>query len=154
VLAKVNTVATALGKHPSTIYRWIEEYERTERLSVLLRKERSDRGKSRLSAQVNAIIETAIKNIYLTKEQPDVAAVIEEVNLQCFKANIAKPHPATVRRGVAVLPDRLKLERRKRKKAAAEKYEPIKGHFLGADFRSLLRGSTTPPWTSSWLMVG
>lgn len=84
--------------------------------------------------QVDAIIETAIKSVYLTEEHPDVAAVIEEVNLQCFKASIAKPHPATVRRRVAVLPDRLKLEKRKGKKAAAEKYEPIKGHFPGADF--------------------
>jgi hypothetical protein len=38
---------------------------------------------------VNAIIETAIKKIYLT----DVAAVIEEVQLQCFKAKPKKPHP-------------------------------------------------------------
>jgi putative transposase len=44
--AKVNKIAFALGKHPSTIYRWIEDYERTGRLSVFLRKERSDRGKS------------------------------------------------------------------------------------------------------------
>jgi hypothetical protein len=35
---------------------------------------------------VNAIIETAIKKIYLTAEQPDVAAVIEEVQLKCFNA--------------------------------------------------------------------
>jgi hypothetical protein len=39
-------------------------------------------GKSRLPSKVNATIETAIKKIYLT----DVAAVIEEVQLQCFKA--------------------------------------------------------------------
>ena len=41
-------------------------------------------GKSRLPSKVNAIIETAIKKIDLT----DVAAVIEEVQLQCFKAKI------------------------------------------------------------------
>ena len=35
---------------------------------------------------MNAIIETAIKKIYLTAEQPDVAAVIEEVQLKCFNA--------------------------------------------------------------------
>jgi putative transposase len=132
--AKVNKIAFALGKHPSTIYRWIEDYERTERLSVFLRKERSDRGKSRLPNKVNAIIESAIKKIYLKAEQPDVAAVIEEVQLQCFKANIKKPHPVTVRRRVAAVPDRLKLAKRKGRKAAAEKYEPIKGHFPGADF--------------------
>ena len=34
-LAKVSAIATALGKHPSTIYRWMEEYERTERLSAM-----------------------------------------------------------------------------------------------------------------------
>jgi hypothetical protein len=39
-------------------------------------------GKGRLPSKVNAIIETAIKKIYYT----DVAAVIEEVQLQCFKA--------------------------------------------------------------------
>jgi hypothetical protein len=35
---------------------------------------------------VNAIIETAIKKIYLTAEQPNVAAVIEKVQLKCFNA--------------------------------------------------------------------
>ena len=34
----VKKAARALGKHPSTIYRWIEKYERSERLSVFLRK--------------------------------------------------------------------------------------------------------------------
>src|ERR1700737_3496127 len=72
-------------------------------------------GKSRLPSKVNAIIETAIKKIYLT----DVAAVIEEVQLQCFKAKTKKPHAATVRRRVAALPDRLKLEKRESRKAAA-----------------------------------
>jgi putative transposase len=88
---------------------------------------------SRLSNKLNAIIEAAINKIYLKAEQPDVAAVIEEVQLQCFKAKIRTPHPVTVRRRVAALPDRLKLERRESRKAAAEKYEPIKGHFPGAD---------------------
>jgi putative transposase len=107
--AKVSKIAAALGKHPSTIYRWIEDYERAERVSVFLRKQRSDRGKSRLPGKVNAIIETAIKKIYLTAEQPDVAAVIEKVQLQCFKAKTKKPHAATVGRRVAALPDRLKM---------------------------------------------
>jgi putative transposase len=134
-LTRVQKIAKAVGRHPATIYRWIEDYKRSERLSVFLRRARSDRGKSRLSNKVNAIIETAIKKIYLTAEQPDVAAVVEEVHLQCFKGKIKKtPHAETVRRRVAVLPDRLKLEKRKGRKAAAEKYEPLKGHFPGADF--------------------
>jgi putative transposase len=133
-LESVQKIADAVGKHPATIYRWIEMYERSERISVFLRKGRADRGKSRLSKRVDAIIETAIQKIYLKAERPNIAAVMEEVQLQCFKSGIKdKPHADTIRQRIAALPDRLKLEKRKGRKAAAEKYEPMKGHFPGAD---------------------
>ena len=132
-LERVQKVAAVVRKHPATVYRWIEAYERSERISAFLRKGRSDRGKSRLSKEVDAIVETAIKKI-LTAERPAAAAVIEEVQLQCFKSGIKDtPHDDTIRQRIAALPDRLKLEKRKGRKAAAEKYEPIKGHFPGAD---------------------
>jgi putative transposase len=156
-LAHVKKAAHALDKHPATVYRWIENYERSdsgrtdiaaeantaitpgpgnERLSVFLRKERSDRGTSRLSDKVEKIIDAAIRKIYLKAERPDVAAVIEEVYLQCYKSKIKKrPAPNTIRARVSILSDRLKVEKREGKKRAAEKYEPIKGHFPGADRR-------------------
>ncbi len=52
----VKKAARALGKHPATVYRWIENYGRSERLSVFLRKERSDRGTTRLATTVEQII--------------------------------------------------------------------------------------------------
>ena len=114
----------------------MEAYERSERISVFLRKDRSDRGKSRLSKKVNAIIEAAIKKIYLKAERLDVAAVVEEVRLQCFKSKIKKqPHADTIRQRVAALPDRLKLDKREGRKAAAEKYEPTRGTFPARIFR-------------------
>src|SRR6202795_34788 len=101
---------------------------------VFLRKERSDRGARRLSNKVEKIIDAAIKKIYLTAERPDVAAVVEEVNLQCFNSKIkGKPAPNTIRARVSVLSDRLKLEKREGRKRAAEKYESLKRHFPGAD---------------------
>jgi len=133
--AHVKKAARSLGKHPATVYRWIENYERSERLSAFLRKERSDRGTTRLSSKVEKIIDAAIRKIYLTAERPDVAAVIEDVYLQCFKNKIdKKPAPNTIRARVSTLSDRLKVERREGKKRAAEKYEPLKGHFPGADY--------------------
>ena len=63
--AAVEKVAKILKKHPATIYRWIESYNCSGRLSALLRKSRADRGKSRLSSKVDTIIEDAIKKIYL-----------------------------------------------------------------------------------------
>ena len=130
----VEKVAKTLGRHPATIYRWIDAHEHSKRVSVLLRKGRSDKGGSRLSKEVDAIIEAAIKEVYLVAEQPPITAVIEEVELQCFKAKLKKPGARTVGRRIAALSERLKSEKRKGKKAAAAKYEPIKGHFPGADF--------------------
>jgi putative transposase len=115
----VEKVAKILSRHPATIYRWIEAHENCQRVSVLLRKGRSDRGGSRVSSEVDKIIQAAIKRIYLVAEQPQITAVIEEVNLQCFKAKLKRPGASTIRRRIASLSERLKLEKRKGKKAAA-----------------------------------
>ena len=88
---------------------------------MLLRKGRSDRGGSRVSKDIDEIIQAAIKKIYLVAEQPQITAVIEEVNLQCFKAKLKRPGASTIRRRIASLSERLKLEKRKGRKAAAEK---------------------------------
>ena len=55
------------------------------------------------------------------------------MDLQCFKAKLKRPNASTIRRRIVVLSDRLKLEKRQSKKVAAQKYEPMKGHFPGAD---------------------
>jgi len=120
----VEKVVTILDRHPATIYRWIDAHDHSERVSVLLRRGRSDQGGSRLSQEVDAIIEAAIKKIYLVAEQPQITAVIEEVELQCFKAKLKKPGANTVRRRIAMLSERLKLEKRKGRKAAAARFRP------------------------------
>lgn len=133
-LADIQATAAKLGKHTATIYRWLDEYARSGRISALLRKERSDRGGYRLSAEIEKIVTKAINEIYLTAEKPDPTAVAEEVELQCFNQKLKAPHRNTIRNRIAMLSDRLKLEKRVSKKAAKEKYDPIKGSFPGADF--------------------
>jgi hypothetical protein len=60
-LTDIKRAARVLGGHPVTVYRWIiENYKRCERLSVFLRKRRSDRGTSRLSSNVEKLIDTAV----------------------------------------------------------------------------------------------
>src|SRR5260370_11939254 len=64
----------------------------------------------------------------------DEIADVEKIKLQCINSKIkGKPAPNTIRARVSVLSDRLKLEKREGRKRAAEKYEPLKGHFPGAD---------------------
>ncbi|CAG0995415.1 Transposon Tn7 transposition protein TnsB [Rhodocyclaceae bacterium] len=133
-LAMIKKVADSLGKHPATIYRWIDKYAKTKRISVFLAKERSDRGSTRLSADVEAVIEQAIKDKYLTSEKPDPHAVIEEVALHCFQKGLKRPHGNTILNRIGRLPERTKVAKRRSKKIAAEQFEPIRGHFPGADY--------------------
>lgn len=133
-LADVKAVADTQGKHPATIYRWLDEYGRTKRVSVFLRKARSDQGTTRISEKLEKIIEKAIKEKYLTAEKPDMAAVIEEVALKCREDKLKKPHDNTVRRRISMVSDKTKLEKREGRDAAEQKYEPKLGHFPGADY--------------------
>ena len=84
--------------------------------------ESHDRGQSRLTRRLDGIIDAAIKKFYLTAENPHMTAVIEEVDLQCFKHKLKqRPHPNTIRARIAKLSDRLKLEKRRGSRAAAAK---------------------------------
>ena len=133
-LDAVKAAAETLGKHPATIYRWIDKYSKTRRLSVFLPKARPDRGSKRLSPEIEAVIDKAIQEKYLTAEKPDPHAVIEEVALQCFQKKLKRPHGNTIRNRISMLSDRTKMEKRRSKKIAAETYEPLRGHFPGAEF--------------------
>jgi len=133
-LADVKAVAESLSVKPCTIYRWIEKYKKTGRLSVFLRKLRSDRGEKRLSEPQEAIIQEAIKTKYLTAEKPDAETVIEEVKLLCSQRRVKKPHDNTIRNRINEISERTKIAKRRSKKIAAEIFEPIRGHFPGADY--------------------
>jgi putative transposase len=132
--AEVSAIAEQLGCHPATIYRWIKEYDKTQRLSVLLRKRRSDAGKKRLPGAQEEIIDEAIRTKYLIAEKPDVESVVEEVALLCSLRQVKTPHANTIRKRVNEISGRTKMEKRRGKKIAAENYEPIRGSFPGADY--------------------
>jgi len=97
----VKAVADALNRHPATIYRWIEEYSKTQRISVLLRKKRADTGAKRLSLAQEEVIQEAITTRYLTAEKRDAETVIEEVGLLCSQRKLKKPHGNTIRNRIS-----------------------------------------------------
>ncbi len=130
----VKAVAAACEVNPYTIYRWLKDYEKTGLLSSLLRRERTDRGKTRLPDGVETIISEAIAKVYLTAEKPDVEDTLREIELQCNRKGLKPPHRNTLRRRIQTVPGKLAMEKRLGRKAAKEKYSPIRGHFPGADY--------------------
>ncbi|MDO8990052.1 MAG: Mu transposase C-terminal domain-containing protein [Sideroxyarcus sp.] len=131
---KVKRVAEENEVNTATIYRWISAYEKTELVSSLLRSTRKDAGSSRLDPEVEKVMREVIENEYLTEEQPSPSDVWDSIKERCLKLKLPTPHQNTLRNRIALLSEEKKLEKRKGKKAAKEKFTPHKGSFPGADY--------------------
>lgn len=125
--------AKNFGVGISTLYRWIDLYESTGLMSALVRPHRSDRGRSRISPELEAIINDVIQQEYQTIQRIDVAGVAEEVEARCRKAKLITPHINTIRNRIKALPEALTVKKRHGRQIA-KIYDPIRGHFPGADW--------------------
>src|SRR5215510_6987013 len=127
--------AQAAKVHTATVYRWLELYERTGRVSALLpTKPNGGRGKSRLSPEVETVIKETLENYYLKQQKPSAQKTCLEVIRLCRQACLDPPHPNTIRQRIAAISEELKMKRRQGVKAAREKFEPATGAFPGADW--------------------
>ena len=126
-------LADSFDKDPATIYRWIARWEQSKTVSALVRSERSDIGKSRLPEMVEHIISHEMSAFYLVRERPSVVELWERVAMGCREKGLKAPNLSTIRRRVDRLPDRLVMAKRHSPKLARENFEPLRGHFPGAD---------------------
>jgi putative transposase len=92
------------------------------------------RGQSRLNADVEAIVQSTVEEVYLSKQKPSVQHTYTEVLRRCRNAGLTPPHPNTVRYRIRQLSDKVRLKQREGSRASAEKYAPLFGMFPGADW--------------------
>ena len=130
----VERVAASINKHPATVYRWLRDYESTGLISSLLRQKRKDQGQKRLDARVEKIIEDTIETFYLNKQKRSPNKTGEEIRKICIEQGLPPPDLSTVRKRIYAISGELRVRKRDGAKAADEQYEPIRGHFPGADF--------------------
>jgi putative transposase len=132
----IKAQAKAYSVDQSTIYRWIEKYEMTGKISSLVPQKRgSIKGEStRLDEKVEAIIKNSVSNIYLSKQKSSIRKVFRDIYQKCKNANLDKPHILTVRNRILKLVPRDVAKARLGIKVVDELYEPLKGHFPGADY--------------------
>jgi putative transposase len=127
-------VAASTGRHQATIYRWLQRYKQEGQQTALIPAKRGvDPGHSRLQLEVEAIISSAIKERYLTRNRVKVTQLHRDVALKCRTAGLPAPHVNTVRNRISYIEPRTLVEGRAGKRAAREQFEPIKGHFPSAD---------------------
>lgn len=133
-LEAVRARARKGGVHPATLYRWIERFEATGKTSALLpTKPEGGRSKGRLNAEVEALTQVTIQEVYLTPQRLSARKVGEEVARRCRATGLEAPHERTVRRRIAQLSEGDRLKARHGRQAA-EVREAVPGEFTGADF--------------------
>ncbi|TNC81492.1 MAG: hypothetical protein C9356_09185 [Oleiphilus sp.] len=125
----VQKIAKASGKSVATLYRWIQDYEGSEKLSSLIRRTRVDEGKSRLTKEQDKLIAHCIETYYLTMERPSVRSAYAELLDLCDQSNIKACSLTTFDRRVQKIAPREIAKRRLGPKAARENYEEATDSF-------------------------
>ena len=122
--------AAGTGRHPATIYRWLRRYREERHQTALIPVKRGvEPWHSRLQPEVEAIIDAAIKDRYLTRNRVKATQLNRDVALKCRSAGLPIPHVNTVRNRISRIEPRTLVEGRSGKRAAQEQFEPIQGHF-------------------------
>lgn len=130
----VKEVATEHGLHFNTVYKWLRLYEADPSVMILAPKSRSDSGSTKLSSEVEKIIDDCVENEYLNKQRKSVAAVHRLVQLECRKEGLKAPHVNTVRNRIKSLSDDLKIRKRFSKDQIHDALHMNQGVFPHADY--------------------
>ena len=133
--AVADKIAEEAGVSRATLYRWLAYYRNTGLLSSLLPAKRGGgQGKSRLSEEVEAVIQDRIENFYLTKQQPSINDTIEEVRRLCFNAKLPLPHAHTIRKRIKAIEERERIVRRRGQRTAEQMFDPVEGTVPDAEW--------------------
>ncbi|PIZ03590.1 MAG: transposase [Gammaproteobacteria bacterium CG_4_10_14_0_8_um_filter_38_16] len=119
-----------LGLSARQIYKLIRRYRSSNNnlRSLIIVKKSGGKGKSRISDNVEVIIQSVIQEKYLSKQQIKMSVIAEEVCRRCFYANIKAPCSNTIAKRIQQLSTKEILTKR-RGVDDARKYQPVVGSF-------------------------
>ncbi|PDT43823.1 transposase, partial [Sinorhizobium fredii] len=100
--AAITRAAAELRLTPRQIYNLVARY-RTERTVTALLPRTAVARRKRLSARIEDIISTTLREQWLTLEAPPLAPVVAEIRARCEEAGLALPSYVTVARRIPAL---------------------------------------------------
>jgi putative transposase len=127
----VEEIANQNDLHPSTLYRWLKEYENSELLSVLIPKysNRGGKGQVRINAESELLMNKVIEDLYLHKQKLTPKQVYIELKRRCNNAKIDIPHENTVRNRIKQLSQKRVYKLRESKRNGERLFRNTDGMF-------------------------
>jgi putative transposase len=128
--ARSDVVAAAaeLGYGTTHAYALLRRYLSDARLTSLLPRRRGpERGISLLDEEVDAVIREVIDTVYLTRQQPRIVHLVEEVRCRCVAGGLSVPSRKAITARLQARPAREVVAKREGRKALRERYLPAVG---------------------------
>lgn len=126
--AQVAEAAAALGLGVTQTYELLQRYEADPRLTSLLPRHRGPvRGYSRLSSEIEALIEEIVENVYLTRQRPKLMDLVTEIRRRCRALGLTPPGRKAITTRLCAKPPLDITARREGRKAARDRFAPAIG---------------------------
>jgi putative transposase len=134
-LKQTETAGDILGLSSRQIYRLIKLYQSSGNKlnSLIIPKKSGGKGKTRLSLEIEAVIQSVVKENYLSRQQIKVSIVVEEIRRRCFHANIKAPCDNVIRKRIQQVSTK-EITKKRRGANEARQYQPVIGSFPIPDY--------------------
>jgi putative transposase len=130
----VIAASVELACGPAHIYRLLRRYLADPRLTSLLPRRRGTKdGHSYIQPEVEALINDAIEEVYLTRQRPRVMDLVAEVRRRCRALGLTPPGRKAITKRLQARPQSEVLARREGRKTARDRVGPVTGS-LEADW--------------------
>lgn len=132
---KIKEIAQANSTHYTTLYRWIKLYNDSGLVSSLAgSKKNGGKDKSRLTPEIDDVINNTILELYLDSSKKSISKVIRTITMKCKELDLSPPHANTIRNRIKSLSEEEVMRARYGRKKSRDKFESHKGSFPGATF--------------------
>lgn len=143
--AQVVAAAAELGYSRAQVYALLSRFLADPRLTSLLPRRRGPtRGGSRLSREIDQLVDEVIETVYLSRQRPRLIDLVTEIRRRCRAAGLTAPSRKAVSARLSAKPRKEVVARRHGGKAARDQFAPAIGS-LEADWPlSLVQIDHTP----------